>query len=75
VIRALLEAWWETPEQVVAPPRLVDGRQLIARFGLSPGPQIGRLLESIQEAQATGEVTTPEQAFELAARLIHSKDG
>lgn len=73
VIRALLEAWWEMPEQAVTPPRLLDGRQLMTRFGLAPGPQIGRLLESIQEAQATGEVTTLEQALALAARLINSE--
>ncbi len=51
----------------VAP--LVDGRQLMNRLGLSPGPHIGELLDQVLEAQAAGEITTPEQALELAYRL------
>jgi poly(A) polymerase len=72
IVRLLLEAWWEKPHEVVTPPRLINGQQLMAHFGLKPGPQVGLLLESIQEAQATGEVTTMEQALELAAKLINN---
>jgi putative nucleotidyltransferase with HDIG domain len=70
VIRTLLEAWWENPAPVITPPPLVNGRQLMEKFGLSPGPQIGKILEAIQEAQAGGEVVTLEQALELAGRII-----
>ena len=48
---------------------LVDGRQLMSRLGLSPGPHIGALLDQVIEAQAAGEIATPDQALELAARL------
>ena len=33
------------------------------------GPHIGALLDQVLEAQAAGEIATPEQALELASRL------
>jgi poly(A) polymerase len=50
-------------ESLVAPPKLIDGHDLVNIFGLSPGPKIGELLESMREAQAAGEVTTRQQAL------------
>ena len=57
-------------EAVIAPPRLLRGDELMAELGLSPGPQIGRLLEQIREAQAAGDIATREEAFELARREL-----
>ena len=56
VVRMLLEAWWEQPQESVAPAPLLDGHTLISDFGLRPGPQIGRLLELVREGQASGEI-------------------
>ena len=56
VVRQLLEAWWENPQESVAPAPLLDGHILIDEFGLKPGPQIGILLELVREAQAAGEI-------------------
>lgn len=72
VVRSLLDAWWERPEQAVSPPKLVNGNDLIRIFGLEPGPQIGRLLEEIREAQAIGQVNNREQALEVARKLIEA---
>ena len=60
------------PQQAPArgPARLVTGRDLMERLGLPPGPQLGRLLEQIDEARAAGEVATPEEALALAATLV-----
>jgi tRNA nucleotidyltransferase/poly(A) polymerase len=49
---------------------LVDGHTLIAYFKLTPGPQVGVLLEQLREAQAAGEITTPEEGLALAAELL-----
>ena len=38
---------------------------------LPPGKQIGRILEAIREAQASGEVTTREEALALAKQVLH----
>ena len=55
-----------------AAPRLVSGRDLMRRLQLPPGPAVGRLLTAIAEARAAGEIETQEQAFILAAKLLHS---
>ncbi len=62
VVRTLLEAWWDHPQESVSPAPLVDGHVLISEFGLQPGPQIGALLELIREAQAVGEIGDPDAA-------------
>jgi putative nucleotidyltransferase with HDIG domain len=61
VVRTLLEAFWEKPEDV-KPQALLNGSDLMEMFDLKPGPQIGELLESLWEAQAVGEVKNEGQA-------------
>jgi tRNA nucleotidyltransferase/poly(A) polymerase len=72
VIRSLLEAWWERPEQVVSPPALLNGNDLIRQFALSPGPQIGQLLEAVREAQAAGEISTLDEALDLVKHMLET---
>jgi poly(A) polymerase len=52
------------------PDRLVTGHDLMERFDLKPGPQIGVLLEKINEARAAGEISTQEEALALAAEAL-----
>jgi putative nucleotidyltransferase with HDIG domain len=66
VARILLENYWEKREETVAPPRLLDGNDLMRELNLQPGRMIGQLLEAIREGQATGKVGTREEAFDLA---------
>ena len=66
VSRILLENYWEKPQETVAPPRLVNGDDLMRELKLQPGPVIGELLEAIRERQATGKIETREQAIEYA---------
>lgn len=69
VARILLESRFEGPPERLAPIPLVRGGELAESLGIPPGPEIGRLLEQIREAQAAGEVRTSEEAIELARRL------
>jgi len=55
-------------EGIVRAPRLLDGRDIMAALGLAEGPEVGRLLESLREAQATGEVTDRAQALAWVRR-------
>ncbi len=52
------------------PAPLVTGHDLMAEFGLSPGPQVGSLIEIVKEAQAAGEIDTRQQALDLAAASL-----
>jgi poly(A) polymerase len=60
-------------ETVVTPPKLIDGHDLINTFGMSPGPKIGELLETVREAQAAGELTTREEALSYIRDCLLTK--
>ena len=69
-----LSAFFETTVQpVIRGPKLLTGHDLIATFGLEPGPWIGDLLQAVEEAAVEGDVTTAREALawveqELAKR-------
>ena len=72
--RILLENYWEKPQETVAPPRLLNGNELMSELGLEPGRIVGQLLEAIREGQATGKVENREQALELARTYLKSSE-
>ena len=74
VARILLENYWEKPQETIAPPRLLDGNELMSALGLTPGRIVGQLLESIREGQATGKVETREQALALAREQLKKSE-
>jgi poly(A) polymerase len=56
--------------QTQAPPApLVRGDVLAAALGMTPGPQLGRLLAAIAEARWAGEIATEADAVALARTL------
>jgi putative nucleotidyltransferase with HDIG domain len=62
LLRDLLGGWAEEQVRLAAPP-LVRGDDVMERYGLRPGPAVGRLLERAREAQAAGLVATREEAL------------
>ncbi len=52
-------------EQPAAPPPLLTGEDVMALLGIGPGPAVGQALREVAEAQALGEVRTPEEARAL----------
>jgi putative nucleotidyltransferase with HDIG domain len=70
VARILFENLWERPQEVVAPPRLLDGDELMKELDIKPGPEVGRLLEAIRENQAAGKITDRSQALALAREML-----
>jgi poly(A) polymerase len=62
----VLEHGMDSPTAHSKPRRLVKGDDLMAALGLQPGPEVGRLLSLVDEAYAVGEISTREQAIELA---------
>ena len=55
-------------------PRLIAGHDVIKEFHLAPGPLIGELLESVAEAQATGEVDSPDGALAWVRNKLEVPD-
>lgn len=70
VVRSLLDAYFNRQGSVVSPLPLLTGRDLIHQFGLQEGPTIGRLLNGLREAQATGEVKNRGQAEAWIKRKV-----
>ncbi len=66
IARILLENYWERPEEIVAPPRLLDGHELIKELNIKSGPVVGHLLELIRENQAAGKIENRGQALAFA---------
>lgn len=69
-IRVILHSYYLRYDEVVAPPALLDGEDLIALFDLKPSKQIGELLTAIREAQVTGEIQTKDDAVAFVGRLL-----
>jgi tRNA nucleotidyltransferase/poly(A) polymerase len=74
IARILLENYWEKPQETVAPPRLLNGNELMSELSLEPGRIVGQLLEAIREGQATGKVENREQALELAREYLKESE-
>lgn len=72
VLHMLLDSYFSRHDQVIAPPALLTGRDLLQRFGLTPGPAIGEMLEAVREAQIEGEITTHEEALAWVERYLRT---
>ena len=75
VVGTLLRDYYERHDQIVEPEPLLSGNDLLERFGMEPGPAVGRMLQTLHEAQAIGEVSTEEQALHLVEELLGRNAG
>lgn len=55
-------------------PGLVRGDELIKELALEPGPQVGRLLDRILEEQQLGNISSRQEALQLATRILREED-
>ena len=63
-------AWRRSPPR---PP--VRGDRLARALGVRPGPELGRLLERLQEASFAGEIDGPDEAIDCARALLGGSGG
>lgn len=64
-IQIMLNAYFVRYEEIIDPPPLLTGDDLVTQLGLSPGKQIGNLLTLIREAQVLGKIATVDDALTL----------
>lgn len=72
----LMEYIWSEHQKEKAripPEKLLDGHVLMEELGLQPGPELGRLLEDVREAQGIGEVKTREEALAFVKKKLARK--
>jgi tRNA nucleotidyltransferase/poly(A) polymerase len=68
-VGVLLQSYYERYEEIIEPVPLLSGRDLVEGLGMEPGPEVGRVLLMLYEAQAAGEVSSREEALQLASNL------
>jgi poly(A) polymerase len=69
-MRVILYGYYMRYDEIVSPPVLLNGDELMAQLGLKPSKQIGQLLTAIREAQVIGEVQTKDDALIFVRRLL-----
>jgi poly(A) polymerase len=70
VCSQLLRAYFETPSESINPPALLTGDDVMGEFGLKAGPDLGRLLAALREAQAAGEVADRDAAVKWVRTFL-----
>lgn len=66
---ALLDGFFNHQDDVIAPPALLTGHELMRVLDIHPGPAVGEILDKVREAQAAGEVRDKEDALALVRRI------
>lgn len=72
VVSSLLDAYFSRSDEIVQPVPLLSGYDIMTALGLMPGPQVGKLLTLVMEAQAAGEVHTRAEALSLATQMVET---
>lgn len=67
--QALLASWFEPSQPGVAPVPFLTGDEVMQTNEIPPGPEVGRILDALREAQAIGEVQSREDALAFVERL------
>jgi tRNA nucleotidyltransferase/poly(A) polymerase len=70
--KEILSAWLYEKNSMVMPEPFLNGHELQEEFGLTPGKNIGELLENLIEAQVGGEVLNKDDARDFIAKQIKS---
>lgn len=70
----LLDFMRELRGEPAVPPPLLTGKDLIS-LGCKPGPEMGKILQKIQDAQLEGILTSREEALEFFQGLRCSENG
>ncbi|MFA5809343.1 MAG: HD domain-containing protein, partial [Thermoleophilia bacterium] len=61
-------------QEAEALPKLVGGDDLMKELVLEPGPQVGQLLDRILEEQQLGNISSRQEALQLATRILREED-
>lgn len=70
VAEILLDAYFNRYTEVIEPPLLLNGFDLMNAFGMKPGQEIGKVLEYLREEQAAASIKERETAYELVKAYL-----
>ncbi len=72
VVRTFMESWWEKKTELISPPQLVSGFDIMKALSLGPCPEVGRILDAVREAQVVNDVIDVESALNFTGEY-HTK--
>lgn len=72
--RLLMKEYCEKPAQKANFYPLIRGNDIIKTLGLEPGPIIGKLLNVVEEAQLSEEISSREEALNLVKNSLEKMD-
>ena len=72
LISYILEEY-EEQQARIQPVKIVNGYDLMDKFGLASGPLLGELLKMLREAQASGDINNREEALVLAEKELNKQ--
>ena len=67
-VTSLLDVYFNHFDEIVSPTMLLDGNAVQALLGIAPGPEVGRALTALREAQVKGEVKSVSEARSFVLR-------
>ena len=73
LVNRILDFYTEKYLPAKARPVLLNGDILKDKFQLEPSPRFKRILDKVEEARVLGTIQTPEEAEDLAKKLISSQ--
>jgi poly(A) polymerase len=69
-IDKIFDSWFNHYYEIISPPKLLSGNDLIVNFGLKSNPRIGEILEQVKEAQASGIIINRMAALEYVEKMV-----
>lgn len=70
MLRSLLDGYFQDHSELVSFQPLLNGREIMQRFNLKPGPLIGEIIAVLHEAQALKEIQTTDEAMAWLAEWL-----
>jgi hypothetical protein len=64
-LRPLVDLARREGADLLDPPRLITGEEVQKLLGIAPGPEVGRALAAVRQAQVDGRVRTREEAVAM----------
>ena len=72
--RLVLESWFDHYEILVNPQPFLNGDDLQMQFGMSPGKQMGIIIENMREEQAAGVIRSRADAEKWVKNFLEKKE-
>ena len=61
----LIKFYFESLDKLAPLPKLLDGNEIIEILQISPGKELGQIINNLNEAQLDGEITTKDEAVQF----------